>query len=81
MNRTELIEWIVIMLCVVLWWPRIFWGYDALLYHLILYYGSPLALILIFVRRYRRVKAGLDYSRSVVDSQRLPGPPNPPPTP
>lgn len=70
MSRDEIIEWAVIILSVVLWWPRLFLNYDPLWYHLLIYYAVPVALIVIFVRRYRRMKAGLEYSEKVVQSQR-----------
>jgi hypothetical protein len=70
MARDELVEWIIIILSVVLWWPRLFLGYDPLWYHVTIYYLVPIALVAIFVRRYRRMKAGLEYSEKVVQSQR-----------
>jgi hypothetical protein len=70
MSRTELIEWIVMILCVIVWWPRVFLGYDSPLYHLLIYCGVPIALIIIFVVRYRRMRSGLEYSEKVVQSQR-----------
>jgi len=69
MERNELIEWIVIILCVIAWWPLIFWNFNPLWYHLLIYYGAPLALVLIFIRRHRRMKAGLEYSEQVAKSQ------------
>ncbi|MEN6643745.1 MAG: hypothetical protein ABFE08_15000 [Armatimonadia bacterium] len=76
MDRTELIEWIIIIGCIVIWWPDILirggyvaWGYP-MWYHLLTHYGVPAVLIGIFVRRYRRMQAGLEYSKDVVDSQR-----------
>ena len=76
MERNELIEWIIIILCVIAWWPLIFMGYNPLWYHLLLYYVTPLVLIGITVRRYRRMKAGLAYSEQVAKSP-LPGQPAP----
>ncbi len=70
MSRDEIIEWVIILLCVVVWWPRLFMNYDPLWYHVLIYYLVPLALIIIAVRRYRRMKAGLEYSEKVVQSQR-----------
>ncbi|NPV46424.1 MAG: hypothetical protein HPY69_05680 [Armatimonadetes bacterium] len=75
MSRDEIIEWAVILLSVVLWWPRLFLGYDPLWYHLLIYYAVPVALIVIFVRRFRRMRAGLEYSEKVVQSQRYGQPP------
>jgi uncharacterized protein (DUF983 family) len=81
MDRTELIEWIIIIVSILAWWPYILirggmvaWGYP-LWYHVLIHYVVPLILVLIFVRRYRRMKAGLDYSQQVVDTQRPGQPP------
>ena len=70
MEKSELIEWIVIIACVVSWWPRIFLGYDPLWYHVLIYYAAPVALVAILVRRIRRMRAGLEYSEKAVQSQR-----------
>lgn len=69
MQRTELIEWIVMIGVIVAWWPRVFMGYDPLWYHVLVYYVTPLALIVIFVRRYRRMEKGLEYSQKVMDER------------
>lgn len=76
MDRDELIEWAIIIGCIVLWWPYILirggyvaWGYP-MWYHLLIHYAVPVVLALLFVRRYRRMKEGLEYSRKVVDGQR-----------
>lgn len=75
MERNELIEWIIIILCVVAWWPLLV-GFNPLWYHLLLYYVEPLILIGITIRRFRRMKAGLEYSEQVAKSQ-IPGQPQP----
>jgi hypothetical protein len=75
MARDELIEWIIMILCVLLWFPRIFFGFNPLWYHLLIYYVEPVALVVIFVRRYRRMKAGFEYSEKVARSQ-IPGRPD-----
>jgi len=77
MQRAELWEWIILILCIILWWPRIFWGFDALLYHILIYYLVPVALLIIFIRRYVRMKEGLKYSEEAARKQPLP--PGPPP--
>jgi|WetSurMetagenome_2_1015567.scaffolds.fasta_scaffold1771258_2 hypothetical protein len=66
MEKSEMWEWVIILLCVVGWWPRIFLNYDPLWYHLLIYYVAPIVLIVIAVRRYRRMKAGLDYSEHML---------------
>jgi len=73
MHRTELIEWIIIIASIVLWWPRIFMGYDAVWYHLLIYYAVPVALLVICFRRYGRMKAGLKFSEDSLKGQ-PPGP-------
>lgn len=81
MDRTELIEWVIIIASILAWWPYILirgglvaWGYP-LWYHALIHYVVPLILVIIFVRRYRRMRAGLDYSQEVVDGQRGAGQP------
>lgn len=74
MHRSELIEWIIIIAGIVAWWPRIFWGYDPGWYHALIYYIFPLALIVIFFRRFARVRAGLKYSEDVAKTQQPPQP-------
>lgn len=73
MHRSELIEWIIIIACILAWWPRIFWGLDATWYHLLTYYFVPGVLLVIFFRRFARMKAGFKYSEDVVKNQ-PPGP-------
>lgn len=76
MERNELIEWIIIILCVIAWWPLIFLGFNPRWYHILIYYVTPLILVAITVRRYRRMKAGLEYSEQAAKSQ-MPGQPQP----
>ena len=73
MHRSELIEWIVTIASILAWWPRIFAGYDPTWYHLVIYYLVPAALLVIFFRRFARMKAGLQYSEDSV-KQQPPGP-------
>lgn len=69
MERRELIEWIVIIAIIVAWWPRIFLGFDPPWYHALIYYVSPLVLIIIFVGRLRKMQEGLAYSQKVMDER------------
>ncbi len=69
MERKEIIEWALILLVIVAWWPRIFLDYDPLWYYVLTQYVSPIVLVVILVRRYRRVQEGLEYSRKIVDAQ------------
>jgi hypothetical protein len=76
MDRTELIEWIIIILCVVLWWPLMF-HFNPAWYRTLLYVGEPIVLLVILIRRFRRMKSGFDYSEQVMKSQ-VPGRPQEP---
>ncbi len=69
MERNEVIEWIVIIAGIMGWWPKVFMGYDVAWYNALIYIVYPIALIVIFVLRWRRVQAGFEYSRKVVDAQ------------
>lgn len=73
MERNELIEWIIIIGCVVLWWPRLL-GFNPTWYHIVLYYVEPVVLLVILARRFRRMRQGLDYSEQTMKSQ-IPGRP------
>ncbi len=70
MSRRELVEWILIVLIIIAWWPRIFLGYDPLWYHILIYYLAPLVLILVFVRRFRAMQEGFEYSEQMMKAQR-----------
>ena len=69
MERNELTEWIVMILIIVSWWPKIFLGYDPLWYNLLVYLAGPVVLVAIFVVRYRRVREGFEYSEQVIKAQ------------
>ncbi|MFO7947026.1 MAG: hypothetical protein R6V19_09435 [Armatimonadota bacterium] len=69
MSRRELVEWIVILVIIVAWWPRIFLGYDPLWYHALVYWVSPVILIVIFLQRFRRMQAGFEHSERMIDEQ------------
>ncbi len=70
MSRRELVEWIVILLIIIAWWPRVFLGYDPLWYHVLIYYITPVVLILIFLRRFRAMQEGFEYSERMMKAQR-----------
>lgn len=80
MHWREVVEWIVILLIIVAWWPRIFLGYghdyDPMWYHVLTHYISPLILIIIVILRWRRMQAGFRYSEEMMKQQQLgrPGP-------
>ncbi len=69
MERREIIEWIVIIACIVAWWPYLFFRYDPMWYHVLIFYISPLVLVYILVVRYRRMQEGFEFSRKIVDQQ------------
>ncbi|MBD3293107.1 MAG: hypothetical protein GF393_09295 [Armatimonadia bacterium] len=69
MRRDELIEQIIMIAVLVGFLYHIFTGYDPRWFHVLLYYVSPVALAVIFVRRYRRMQEGFEYSRKIVDAQ------------
>lgn len=67
MSRDELIEGIIMILIIIGFWPVVFLGWfpDAYKYA---YYGiCGVLVILIFMRRLARVRAGLKYSRTMRD--------------
>ncbi len=72
MSRRELIEWVVMLLMIVAWWPRIFLGYDPLWYHILVYYVSPVILVLITVRRIRANQEGFRYSERMMQGLEKP---------
>ncbi len=69
MERNELIEWIVMLLVIVAWWPKIFFNYDPGWYQVLIYLVTPLTLMAIFAIRYRRVREGFEYSKGIIDAQ------------
>ncbi len=70
MSRAEVIEWIVMIGIVVAWWPRIFFNYDPLWYHILIYYVSVPVLIIILIRRFRANEAGFRVSEEMMKAQR-----------
>jgi len=69
MERNEIIEQAVMIAIIVAWLVRIFTGYDAPWFHVLIYYAAPVALVWILVVRWRRVHEGFEYSRKIVDAQ------------
>lgn len=69
MERNELAEWIVMILIIASWWPKIFIGYGPVWYNLVVYLVGPIVLVAIFVVRYRRVREGFEYSENVIKAQ------------
>ncbi len=62
MPRAELIEWAVMLAIIVGWWPMVFFGWGPAYYKYPLYAVSFIALGIIFVRRLRRTREGLEES-------------------
>ncbi len=58
----ELAEWIVMIAIVVGWWPIVFFGWAPPYYRFPLYSISLIALVIIFLRRLRRIREGLEES-------------------
>ena len=70
MSRRELVEWFLILLIIIGWWPRIFLGYDPLWYHILIYYVAPLVLVVVLLRRFRAMQEGFEYSERMMKGQR-----------
>lgn len=69
MQRNELIEWIVIIVTILAWWPNLFLGYSHPVYDVVIYAAVPIVLVVILIRRYRRMQEGFELSRRIVDAQ------------
>ncbi len=88
MPRDELLEWIALIVVIVAWWPGALFGWFPLWYKLTVYIFSLGVVGVILVRRVRKVRENLRYSREIMEAQRraqprppLEGPPGgqPPP--
>lgn len=66
MSRTELIEWLVMILVIVLWWPLIFTDWGPTYYRFPLYAFSAVSLIAILVRRVARMQEGFAVSEQMM---------------
>ncbi len=69
MRTDELVEQIVMIAILVGFLVHMFTGYSPDWLRILLYYVSPVALVVIFYRRYRRMQEGFEFSRKMVDSQ------------
>lgn len=59
MPLAERIEWAVMIVGILLWWPKVFLGgdhplHDSPVYNTVIYLVVPLALLAVFIRRLRR---------------------------
>ena len=66
MSRSELAEWIVMILVIILWWPVIFLGWAPRFYQYPLYVFSAVSLLVIFVRRLGRMNEGFRDSEGMM---------------
>lgn len=69
MRRDELVEQLIMIAVLVGFLVYIFTDYDPRWFHVTLFYVSPVVLIAILIRRYRRLQEGFEYSKKVVDAQ------------
>lgn len=59
MPTAERIEWAVMIVGILLWWPKVFLSadhplHDSAVYNTVIYVVVPLALVAILIRRLRR---------------------------
>jgi hypothetical protein len=66
MTRSELLEWIAMLLIIVLWWPVLFMSWSPDWYRWSLTLVSAIVLTVIFVRRLRQVNEGFAMSESMM---------------
>ena len=69
MTRSELSEWIAMILIIILWWPPLFAGWFPDWYRYCLYLLSFVVLGGIFVRRLRRVNEGFRMSEGMMQAK------------
>ncbi len=65
MSRDELVESIIMLLIIIGFWPTVFLGWFPDIYKYVYYGISGVLVILIFIRRLARIRAGLKYSRQM----------------
>lgn len=66
MSRAELIEWLVMILVIVLWWPLVFTEWGPQYYRYPLYVFSAVSLVTILVRRVARMQEGFAVSEKMM---------------
>lgn len=69
MHKDELVEQIVMIAILAGFLVHIFTGFSPEWLRIALYYVSPVALLVIFYRRYKRMQEGFEFSRKIVDAQ------------
>ncbi len=69
MRRDELIEQGIMIAILAGFLVHIFAGFTPEWLRIALYYVSPVVLLVIFYRRYKRMQEGFEYSKNIVDAQ------------
>jgi len=69
MRRDELVEQILMLAILAGFLVSLFTGYHPEWLRIALYYVSPVVLLAIFYRRYKRMQEGFEYSKNIVDAQ------------
>jgi hypothetical protein len=69
MSTAEIIEGLAMIGVIVAWWPYLFLGWNGTAYSVCLYAGSFVILVGILLRRLKRMREGLKYSRHMMDQQ------------
>ena len=69
MEREELWEWLALIAAIVVWWPALF-GWFPLWYRIAVYAFCGAVVVTVGIRRVRRVREGLKYSKEIMDYQR-----------
>jgi len=70
MSKTELVEWIAMILVIVLWWPMLFFDWAPAYYRYPLYVVSVVVLLAVFRARLRRLNEGFRVSETMMDARR-----------
>ena len=66
MSKTELVEWIIMILIIVLWWPVVFMGWGPASYQYPLSIVSFATLIAILRNRLKRLNQGFQVSEEMM---------------
>ncbi len=69
MSKTELVEWTVMILIIVLWWPVVFMAWGPAWYQYPLSVVSFGALLVIFRNRLRRLNQGFQVSEEMMEAR------------
>lgn len=66
MSKSELAEWLVMILIILVWWPPIFFNWGPAWYMTGLYAISGVGLMAILIRRLRRMQEGFEVSEQMM---------------